>query len=69
MPHPDVAEAVVFEPRASLAAGLSPSVRAPSLASMTVEELERMRTDRDPVPASRYGLERICGASCETAAH
>jgi hypothetical protein len=35
---------------------------------MTVTELETMRTRRRPVPASKHGLEAICGASCETGA-
>ena len=35
---------------------------------MTIEELEAIRTKRDPIPASKHGLERICGASCETGA-
>lgn len=35
---------------------------------MTVSDLETMRTRRRPVPASKHGLEAICGASCETGA-
>ena len=38
-------------------------------ASVTVAELEAMRTKRAAVPASKYGLEVICGASCEIGAH
>lgn len=37
-------------------------------ADLTVRELESMRTDRRGVPASKHGLETICGASCETGA-
>ena len=36
--------------------------------SMTIEDLEAMRTDRPSIPASKHGLEVICGASCETGA-
>jgi hypothetical protein len=35
---------------------------------MTIEALEAMRTQRRSVPASKHGLETICGASCETGA-
>lgn len=35
---------------------------------MTVSDLEAMRVGRRPVPASKHGLEAICGASCETGA-
>lgn len=35
---------------------------------MTIEELEAMRTERPFTPASKHGLEVICGASCETGA-
>ncbi len=35
--------------------------------TMSVRELEALRSDR-AVPASKYGLEAICGASCETGA-
>jgi hypothetical protein len=31
-------------------------------------DLELMRTQRSYIPASKYGLETICGASCETGA-
>jgi hypothetical protein len=37
-------------------------------ASMTLADLEGMRTHRSSIPASRHGLETICGASCETGA-
>ncbi len=35
---------------------------------MSIEALEALRTGRSAVPASKHGLETICGASCETAA-
>jgi hypothetical protein len=34
----------------------------------TIEALEAMRTERPAVPASKHGLETICGASCEVGA-
>jgi hypothetical protein len=34
----------------------------------TTAELEALRVDRSAVPASKHGLETICGASCETGA-
>ena len=33
-----------------------------------VRELEALRATAKPVPASKHGLEVICGASCETGA-
>jgi hypothetical protein len=38
-------------------------------ADLSVEELEAMRVSRPAVPASKNGLEVICGASCEIGAH
>jgi hypothetical protein len=38
-------------------------------ASVTLDDLEAIRTRTAVVPASRSGLETICGASCETGAH
>jgi hypothetical protein len=35
---------------------------------MLIQDLEALRTERRPVPASKHGLETICGASCETGA-
>jgi hypothetical protein len=35
---------------------------------MTLADLEGMRTHRSSIPASKHGLETICGASCETGA-
>ncbi|HLZ99393.1 MAG TPA: hypothetical protein VKP66_15775 [Steroidobacteraceae bacterium] len=40
-----------------------------SVGQMTVSALEAIRTRRPAVPASKSGLESICGASCDTAAH
>lgn len=45
---------------------LAPANR--STATMTVRELEAIRTGRAAIPASKHGLEAICGASCETGA-
>ncbi|QDX29064.1 hypothetical protein [Dickeya poaceiphila] len=36
--------------------------------ALSVSELESMRASRAFIPASRYGIETICGASCETGA-
>ncbi len=38
-------------------------------ASLSIEALEAMRVSRPAVPASKNGLEVICGASCEIGAH
>jgi hypothetical protein len=35
---------------------------------ISVSELESMRAERAFIPASRHGIETICGASCETGA-
>ncbi|MCR9255259.1 MAG: hypothetical protein NXI16_04105 [Alphaproteobacteria bacterium] len=45
--------------------GTGTTVRA---AEMSVADLERMRTTQTAVSASKFGLEAICGASCETGA-
>jgi hypothetical protein len=37
-------------------------------ATMTIQDLETMRAQRKAIPASKHGLETICGASCETGA-
>ncbi|ERK12046.1 hypothetical protein [Serratia fonticola] len=37
-------------------------------ADLSVSELESMRAERAFIPASRHGIETICGASCETGA-
>ncbi|HWC47662.1 MAG TPA: hypothetical protein VG448_02130 [Solirubrobacterales bacterium] len=36
--------------------------------TMTVADLEMLRVQSPSVPASKHGLEIICGASCETGA-
>lgn len=35
---------------------------------IAIKDLEAMRTKRQDIPASKHGLETICGASCETGA-
>lgn len=40
----------------------------PEHTHMTIDALEAMRVERPVVPASKHGLEVICGASCETGA-
>ncbi|MDG0796062.1 hypothetical protein [Pectobacterium punjabense] len=37
-------------------------------AELSITELELMRAKKDFVPASKHGIESICGASCETGA-
>jgi hypothetical protein len=39
-----------------------------SVSSVTIGELEAMRVESALVPASKHGLETICGGSCETGA-
>ena len=36
--------------------------------TLSVKELEALRAEASAVPASKHGLEVICGASCETGA-
>ena len=38
-------------------------------ADISLEDLEAMRANRPAVPASKNGLEVICGGSCEIGAH
>lgn len=47
---------------------LVPAGDASERTFMSIQELEALRTERRPVPASKHGLETICGASCETGA-
>ena len=44
------------------------STRSSITVTRTVAELEAMRVERAVVPASKFGLETITGASCETGA-
>ena len=53
----------------NLAVELIPEPRAAERADLSIEALEAMRVDRPAVPASKNGLEVICGASCEIGAH
>lgn len=46
---------------------ITPALR-PREAHLSVRDLEAMRVERAYVPASKHGLETICGASCETGA-
>lgn len=50
----------------------SENVTAPQVASkaasLTLTELEAMRVGKASIPASKYSLELICGASCEISA-
>jgi len=48
---------------------LIPRASCSGRAFVTLDELESMRTQRPTVPASKHGLETICGASCEIGAH
>ncbi|MFI7537273.1 hypothetical protein [Streptosporangium sp. NPDC049376] len=47
---------------------LIPSGSVAGHLAMSIGDLEAMRTQRAFVPASKNGLEVICGASCETGA-
>jgi hypothetical protein len=47
---------------------LVPSARSADRAVMSIRDLEALRVDQRSVPASKHGLETICGASCETGA-
>lgn len=53
----------------NVAVDLIPDARTAQQADMSIEELEALRVNRPSVPASKNGLEVICGASCETGAH
>lgn len=46
---------------------LVPSAKQ-TLSSISLSDLEEIRTNRIAVPASKHGLEAICGASCDTGA-
>lgn len=48
---------------------LIPQARRAEKAQLSMEELEAMRVGRPAVPASKNGLEVICGGSCEIGAH
>jgi len=52
----------------NLAIDLVRAPRTAERANLTIVELEALRTDGRAVSASKYGLEAICGASCETGA-
>lgn len=39
-----------------------------ALKTVSLGELEAFRTRPSAIPASKYGLEVLCGASCETGA-
>ncbi|MEA2897887.1 MAG: hypothetical protein QOJ84_3502 [Bradyrhizobium sp.] len=41
----------------------------PQYAFLTIGDLEAIRVGRRAIPASKHGLESICGASCEIGAH
>lgn len=47
---------------------LIPSTGTAMRVSLSVRDLEALRTSGAFVPASKHGLETICGASCETGA-
>ena len=52
----------------NVAVELVPTSTSSTRAFIAIETLEAMRTQRRSVPASKNGLETICGASCETGA-
>ena len=53
----------------NVAVELIPEPRPIEHADLSIEALEAMRVGRPAVPASKHGLEVICGASCEIGAH
>ncbi|HVV86683.1 MAG TPA: hypothetical protein VHE35_26675 [Kofleriaceae bacterium] len=53
----------------NVAVELIPETHQAAKADLSIEELEAMRVGRPAVPASKNGLEVICGASCEIGAH
>lgn len=53
----------------NVAVDLIPESHPAQRADLSIEELEAMRVSRPAVPASKHGLEVICGASCEIGAH
>lgn len=53
----------------NVAVELIPEATATERVVMSIEELEAMRVGRPAVPASKNGLEVICGGSCEIGAH
>jgi hypothetical protein len=53
----------------NVAVDLIPEHRSAERADVSIEELEALRVGRPAVPASKHGLEVICGASCEIGAH
>jgi len=52
----------------NVAVDLIPEPRS-ERAEISMEDLEALRASRPAVPASKNGLEVICGASCEIGAH
>lgn len=52
----------------NVAVELIREARPAERAYLTVRELEALRTSTSAVTASKFGLETICGASCETGA-
>jgi hypothetical protein len=51
-----------------VAVALVPESRPAGHAVMGLAELEGLRTSRRAIPASKHGLETVCGASCEIGA-
>ncbi|ESX79999.1 hypothetical protein [Mesorhizobium sp. LSHC414A00] len=47
---------------------LTPVSRRAAYVTISLAELEATRTHAAKIPASKHGLEAICGASCETGA-
>jgi hypothetical protein len=47
---------------------LIPHERHGARTFVSVEELEQIRVESPVIPASKHGLEVICGASCDTGA-
>jgi hypothetical protein len=52
----------------NISVNLIPPQAESQVAFLSVQELEAVRAERRAVPASKHGLEVICGGSCETGA-
>jgi hypothetical protein len=70
MPSPDALNATIksnFDLK-NTAVDLIPAGTGAKRIRMSIADLEDMRTSARAVPASKHGLELICGASCDTGA-
>ncbi|MEJ1962173.1 MAG: hypothetical protein WDO56_11775 [Gammaproteobacteria bacterium] len=52
----------------NVAVDLFRSTHTPEQTKLSISDLEMLRTQRSAITASKFGLETVCGASCETGA-